>query len=322
MFMSQPKNRRRVFITGGAGFVGTNLAKYFLDKGGFDLTVYDNLSVGSQANLNRAVADSKAKGSVDFIKGDILDFDRLSSAVTGHDALVHLAAHTDVRQSIEDPCRNVTVNSMGTFNAIEAARTRNVDKFVFASSNAAVGEQILPVNESMVPRPLSPYGAVKLYGEALCSAYYHSYGLKTVALRFANAYGPYSEHKTSVVAKFIRIAKQGRVIEVYGDGTQTRDFIHARDISQAVYLAVSNESLSQYPWGQIFQIATGCETSVIDLAKKIMEHADLSPENIKHTPAVQGEIMKNFSDIAKAKDVLNFEPNTTIEKGLNEMVGA
>ena len=211
---------------------------------------------------------------------------------------------------------------MGTFNAIEAARTRNVDKFVFASSNAAVGEQILPVNESMVPRPLSPYGAVKLYGEALCSAYYHSYGLKTVALRFANAYGPYSEHKTSVVAKFIRIAKQGRVIEVYGDGTQTRDFIHARDISQAVYLAVSNESLSQYPWGQIFQIATGCETSVIDLAKKIMEHADLSPENIKHTPAVQGEIMKNFSDIAKAKDVLNFEPNTTIEKGLNEMVGA
>ncbi|GAI75417.1 unnamed protein product, partial [marine sediment metagenome] len=206
--MEQYVNKQRVFITGGAGFIGANLTRYLLDEGGFDVTVYDNLAAGSKDNLEQATADFKQNGSVEFIEADILDYESLSSAISGHNAVVHLAAHTRVRESIRNPAEHLRVNSEGTFNVIEAARREGVDRFVFASSNAAVGEQIPPINESMIAKPLSPYGAVKLYGEALCSAYWSCYGLKTVSLRFANAYGPYSNHKTSVVSKFLKRIKE------------------------------------------------------------------------------------------------------------------
>lgn len=307
--MKPHSNRQRIFITGGAGFIGANLVKYLLDREGYDITVYDNLSTGSKANLDKAIADSNQKGKVRFIQADILDFDPLLCAVLGHSAVIHLAAHTRVLESVADPKENFEVNVIGTFNLLEAARKNKIKKFVFASSNAAVGEQKPPINERMVPKPLSPYGATKLYGEALCSAYYNSYSLRTISLRFANAYGPYSDHKTSVVAKFLRLAKEGRNLEIYGDGMQTRDFIHVQDIAQAIHLIIAHdESGCTSPWGEVFQIATGKETAIINLAKMLLRLAGLPEQLITFAPQVEGEIRKNFSDITEASKIFGFSP--------------
>lgn len=318
--MKQDANKQRIFITGGAGFIGTNLVKFLLDKDEYDITVYDNLSEGSKENLDKAISNSQEHSKVVFIKGDILDFDKLFSAVSGHDSVIHLAAHTKVVESIENPKESLAVNSTGTFNVLEAARINNIGKFVFASSNATVGEQIPPINESMVAKPLSPYGAVKLYGEALCSAYYHCYSLKTVAFRFANAYGPYSEHKTSVVAKFLKRAKQGQSLEIYGDGNQTRDFIHAQEIAQAIHLLIEYDTSQPGPWGEVFQIATGLETKIGDLAQKIVDHFSLGKEKITFSKERAGEIRKNFSDVTKAQKILGFSYKIKLDEGIKELL--
>ena len=309
--------RKRIFITGGAGFIGANFVKYLLDKGGFDLTVYDNLSVCTRDNLKKAIKDSKKKGKVKFVKGDILDAAKLNKSIKEHSAVVHLAAHTQVVESLKIPKKNFEINTIGTLNVLEATRMNKIKRFVFASSNAAVGEQIPPINEKMVPRPLSPYGATKLHGEALCSAYFNSYDLETVSLRFANAYGPYSEHKTSVVAKFLRRVKESKKLEIYGDGRQTRDFIHAQDISQAIFLALKacGGTCKSSPFGEVFQVATGEETKITDLSKKI-NSVKGSKGNVKFSPSRKGEIRKNFSDITKAKKMLKFKPQITLTQGI------
>ena len=155
-------------------------------------------------------------------------------------------------------------NVIGTFNMLEAARQNNVKKFIFASSGATIGEVEPPIHEEKVPRPVSPYGASKLAGEAYCSAYYLSFGIKTVSLRFANVYGPLSKHKNSVVAKFLKQAFSGETLEIYGDGSQTRDFIYIDDLIQAIILSVKSDV-----GGEVFQIATFKETTVDEIAKKI-----------------------------------------------------
>ena len=318
-------NRKKIFITGGAGFIGANLVKFLLDKGCSLVTVYDNLSCGSRNNLKQAIKDSRQKADVKFIRGDILDFNRLNISLKGHNTVVHLAAHTRVIESLENPEDNFRINSTVTFNVLEASRKNKIKKFIFASSNAAVGEQTPPIDERMIPRPLSPYGASKLCGEALCSAYFHSYGLKAVSLRFANAYGPYAGHKTSVVAKFIKRVKEGLPLEIYGDGEQTRDFIHARDICQAISLCIFNN----YFFGnngigaEVFQIATGKATRIVDLVKTIKMAAKPSVNHEIQTRirgVRRGEIRKNYSDITKARNLLGFNPRIELQKGIEDLM--
>jgi len=315
----------RIFITGGCGFIGANLVKYFLDKGNYEITVYDNLSTGSKENLDRAISDSKQKSSVRFIEGDILDKEGVEKETKGHTAIIHLAAHTNVVDSLKNPADDFNINAVGTFNVLEAARENNIKNFICASSNAVVGEQDPPINEEKIPAPISPYGASKLAGEALCSAYYHSYGIKAISLRFANCYGTYSDHKASVVAKFIRRAKQGKPLIIYGDGNQTRDFIRAQDVCQAIYLALSYNPTklenSKRSIDLVFQIATGIETKVKYLAKMISDLVVLSyfpkPE-IQCSSARKGEIRRNFSDIKRARILLNYNPSINLNEGLKK----
>jgi len=318
----------RIFITGGAGFIGANLVKYFLDKGDCQITVYDNLSTGSKENVDRAISDFKQKSSVRFIEGDILDKEGVEKETKNHTAIIHLAAHTNVIDSLKNPADDFSINAVGTFNLLEAARKNHIKNFIYASSNAVVGEQEPPINEEKIPAPISPYGASKLAGEALCSAYYHSYGIKAISLRFANCYGPYSDHKTSVVAKFIRSAKQGKPLIIYGDGNQTRDFIHAQDVCRAIDLALEcdsqalNAGRDTSDLGLIFQIGTGRETEIIKLADMIR---DLAVESgIKASDVVlekeqKGDIKKNYADISKAKELLEFKAQIELYTGLKRM---
>ncbi len=341
-----------IFITGGAGFIGSNLVEFLIQKGYRKIKIYDNLSTGRIEYIEKILANfgsfkklqvkNKIKYRLIFntdapdsglsfniselilhiVIADILDASALINDSKGYDAIVHLAAHTRVLESIENPEKNIQVNIIGTLNVMQAARINNVKIFIFASSNAAVGEQIPPINEKMLPMPISPYGVSKLGGEGLCSAYFNSYGLKTVSLRFANAYGPYSEHKESVVSKFIKNAIKGDPLELYGDGKQTRDFIHTADICQAIYLSLNPDPSNPEPWGEIFQITTGMETSIIGLASMISSISGQLWDHLielKFKNARRGEIRNNYSDIRKAKKILGFRPVKKLNSGVRQL---
>ncbi|MEE9613239.1 MAG: SDR family NAD(P)-dependent oxidoreductase [Desulfatiglandales bacterium] len=302
----------KVLITGGCGFIGANLSRYLLEKGHV-VKVFDNLSTGSEENLRKATAGFEVH---EVIKGDIRDKGEVEKAARNVGAVVHLAGHTNVVDSLESPEEDFQINAMGTLNVLEACRKNGVKNFVYASSNAVVGEQSPPINEEKIPAPISPYGASKLTGESLCSAYHHSFGVSTVSLRFSNAYGQYSSHKTSVVAKFIRRVKDGKSLIIYGDGNQTRDFIYAEDICEAIYLSMNGDC-----GGEVFQVATGVETRVNDLARMVSDLAvssGLERPEIHHENPREGEIVKNFSDIGKIRRLLGFEPQITLREGLKK----
>ena len=327
-----------ILVTGGCGFIGTNLVKYLTERG-HKVRILDNLSTSSTmwtADRRPSTADCRLP-TADLVVGDIRDREMAEKAVAGTDAVVHLAAHTSVVESLDKPEEDWDINVNGTLSLLEACRHNGVNRFIFASSNAVLGEQPSPVDETKVPKPLSPYGASKLAGEGLCSAYCHSFGLRTVSLRFGNVYGPFSEHKTSVITKFLDLARQGKPLIIYGDGNQTRDFIHADDICQAVHLSLTaaDHGLSTADYGlptadsisgEVFQIASGVETSINELAEMIRQMtADprLSTADCrvptKYEPKRKGEIERNYADISKARRLLGFEPGVKVNHGLRDL---
>ncbi len=302
----------KYLITGGCGFIGVNLVSYLLRKDpSLKIRILDNLSTGKAENLKEAGILDK----VDLIVGDICDYDTCIRACKGVDSVIHLAAQSGVIPSIEDPFTDCKINVIGTLNLLKASLENGVEKFIFASSNAPIGESNPPVNENKIPRPASPYGASKLSCEAYCSAFYHSYGLKTLIFRFSNVYGPYSLHKSSVVAKFIKDAMLKKELTIYGDGNQTRDFIYVDDICQAIWLALGCE---KEIWGKPIHLGTGKETRIIDLANFVKS---LFNDNIRisFAPERKGEIKKNFSDISKAKEILGFSPSVELKDGVRRV---
>jgi UDP-glucose 4-epimerase len=291
---------KRVLVTGGAGFIGANLLRMLLQQG-YGVTVFDNLSTGKLEYLEGL--------EVRVVEGDIRDAQLASEAVPGHDAVVHLAAQTGVPGSLEDPRRDCAVNILGTLNFLEACRA-NGARLVFASSNAPLGRQEPPATEDKAPLPVSPYGASKLAGEGYCLAYHGSWGLDTVVFRFANVYGPHSLHKGSVVAKFFKDALAGTPIVIDGDGGQTRDFVHVDDLCHAIVLALKSDVA-----GEVFQLATGVETSILELADLVRE-ITAAPLEASHGPPRQGDVRKNYSDVSKAQRVLGWRPQVALREGL------
>ncbi len=320
-------------ITGGCGFIGCALIRHLLadntDKGAnHRIRVYDNLSVGTREDLADTVGNAaeltETDGStpwagVQLVVGDLLDADGLAQAMTGADVAIHLAANTGVGPSVEDPMADARTNVFGTLNALEACRAAGTGRFVFASSGAPLGVQIPPLHEEMAPHPASPYGASKLAGEAYCSAYFHSFDVDAVALRFGNVYGPGSGHKQSVVAKFIKRAMAGEVLEIYGDGSQTRDFIYIGDLIQAVQKAATTPGIG----GETFQIATAAETTVGELtealADVLAEQTGTRPQVINVAPRT-GDVDRNYSDTSKAADRLGWTSGVTLAQGLGRTV--
>lgn len=309
-------------ITGGCGFIGTSLIKRLLrEQPDAHIRVLDNLSAGTRSDLAEVCAFSDVDpahltthAGVFLITGDIRDTDISLATGTDIECIVHLAANTGVGPSVENPRDDMESNIIGIFNMLESARINNVKQFIFASSGAPAGVVEPPIHEEVAAHPVSPYGASKLAGEGYCSSYYQTFGINTVALRFGNVYGPRSSKKSSVVAKFIRQALNGEVCEIYGDGSQTRDFIYIDDLIDAIVKASCFDG-----GGEIFQIATGVELTLNEMVielKDVFERETGRSMHIKYGDTRLGDVLRNYSDISKAKNMLGWMPETPLQEGL------
>jgi len=292
----------RALVTGGAGFIGSALVRA-LAAAGFDARVLDDLSAGHPANLEGTGAE--------LVRGDVRDLDLVVGAARGCDVVFHLAAGAGVVESMNDPLTNFDQNGRGTLTALEAARRAEVPRLVFSSSNAPLGENAYPASEDKPVAPLSPYGASKATGEAYCSAFHGAYGMDAVVVRFSNAYGPRSAHKGNVIPLFIRRIRAGEELVLYGDGSQTRDFVFCEDLARGLVAAATTPGVG----GQIFQLASGVETSLARLIELIGETAGETPR-VRREPPRQGEIRRNYSLIDKARTVLGYSPRVELREGL------
>ncbi|MBB4303637.1 UDP-glucose 4-epimerase [Rhodobium orientis] len=292
-----------VLITGGAGFVGTNLTAHLNRLGGHQVRVLDNETLGKREHLGDL--------DVDFIHGDIRDREAVSEALDGIDAVVHLAADTRVIDSIEDPRKNFENNVIGTFNVLEAMRDRGINRFVGASTGGAIlGEVPPPVHEEMVPHPASPYGASKLAVEGFCSAFSASYGLRSVSLRFSNVYGPRSFHKGSVVAHFFKQIMAGKPLVVYGDGSQVRDYVYVENLADGIVAALTCD------FDGAIQLGTGKPTTLNELIAAMREVVAPMTFEVEYRDFRAGEIHSTYCDISRARDVLGFSPRMDLKEGL------
>src|SRR5215204_4019886 len=317
-------------VTGGCGFIGTALVRTLMQEGGHRVRVVDNLAVGTREDLAAASdfveispqepGPISSDERVELVVGDIKDAGLALRAAEGADVIVHFAANTGVMPSVEDPRADCMSNVVGTLNFLEAARHNDVSRFVFASSGGTViGEAEPPIHEEMVAHPVAPYGASKLAGEGYCSAYFQTFGIGTVALRFGNVYGPLSGHKNSVVARFIKRAREGEVLEIYGDGTQTRDFILVDDLIGAIRLSATVEDVG----GEVFQIATSSETTVQELTDRLipaLAAGGIENIHVRKTAARRGEVRRNYADTSKAQRMLGWKADVGLDEGLRRTV--
>ncbi len=320
--MSFPKS---ILITGGCGFIGTSLIRSLLARDNPPrIRVLDNFEVGIPEDLGavtpyiRAAADAcHGLDGVVLVKGDIRDAKTMSQSATGVDCIVHLAANTGVGPSVQNPLLDMECNIIGTFNALEAAREHGVKSFIFASSGAPAGKVTPPIHEELPPHPVSPYGASKLAGEGYCSAYSLTFGIETVCLRFGNVYGPMSKKKSSLVAKFIRQALMGEPCEIYGDGTQTRDFIYIADLVRAICLAMEKDVA-----GETFQIATGAEMTIQEVAEKIKAALGRRGRRMEivYTDPRLGDVKRNYADTSKAARMLGWACEMDIDQGIEATI--
>jgi UDP-glucose 4-epimerase len=296
---------RRILVTGGAGFIGANLYRE-LAAADYQIRVYDNLSGGSEAYL---------PPDTDLVVGDILDPERLRASVAGFDAIVHLAAHASVPNSIENPRFDFEQNVVGTFNVLEAARDVGVARVVLASSNAVAGAVAVARPDARL-EPTSPYGAAKAATEHLGHAFAASYGLGVVSLRFSNVYGPCSLHKSSVVAAFIRDGLHGQPLTVFGDGQQTRDFVYVGDLINGIRRIL--ESPRSRMRGQALQIGSGVETSVEHVADLVS--GEIGGVDRVHLPARTGDVRRSVSDISDTTADFGFTAHWALADGIRETV--
>ena len=289
-------------VTGGAGFIGSTLTRMLLECG-YEVRVYDDLSSGSRDHLEGL--------DVELVTGDVRDLDALCGACAGADTMFHLAAGAGVVDSIERPIENFDLNARGTLLALWAAKQTGVGRFVFSSSNAPLGDNAYPASEDKPVAPLSPYGAGKATGEAYCSAFHGAYGFPAVAVRFSNAYGPRSGRKTNVIPLFIRRIMAGEPLTIYGDGTQTRDFVFVSDLANGLIRAAETPDVG----GEVFQLASGVETSLNDLVRLLGDVSGTEPV-VNHEPPRAGEIQRNYSLVDKARARLGHTPEVPLAEGL------
>ncbi|MCX5971234.1 MAG: GDP-mannose 4,6-dehydratase [Coprothermobacterota bacterium] len=297
-----------VLVTGGAGFIGSHLVEALV-QAGRSVRVLDDLSSGSLGNLR------EVQRSIELLKGDIRDDGLLKAAMRGAEGVFHLAAISSVERGVKEPMLVQEVNVGGTLAVLEAARAAGVKRLVFVSSAATYGDNPhIPLCEEEALRPLSPYGASKVAGEAYCGVYHHLGFLQTVILRFFNIFGPRQDPSSpysGVISLFCRNATRGLPSFLDGEGTATRDFLFVEDACRALLLAMGREEAA----GRILNIAGGQETSIRTLGETIYRLAGLPFQPINRPPRL-GDIRRSLADARSAQALLGWEARVSLEEGL------
>jgi UDP-N-acetylglucosamine/UDP-N-acetyl-alpha-D-glucosaminouronate 4-epimerase len=300
----------RCLVTGGAGFIGSNLVRALLERG-HPVRVLDDFSTGRKDNL------ADVAGHLEVVRGDLRDPDGVRAAVRGVARVFHEGAIPSVFRSVKDPTSSHEANATGTLNVLMAARDEDVERVVYASSSSVYGDaETLPVGESAPVHPLSPYGVSKLAGEAYLGAFHGSYGMATVSLRYFNVFGPRQDpgsEYAAVVPTFVSATLEGRPARVFGDGEQSRDFTFVGDVVAANLLAAE---APEEAWGRAFNVAYNVRHTVNELLATIQglvpgEHQP--PERVEPRP---GEIRHSQADTALAAKLLGYEPAYSFEEGL------
>ncbi len=307
------KKKPLCLVTGGAGFIGSNLVDGLLSKN-FRVRVLDNLSTGKRENL------AHIGSRIEFVLGDICKDKDLRKAVRGVSYVFHMAAIASVPRSVAQPLVTHEVNVTGTLKLLEASRKAGVKRFIFTSSSSLYGEtDKFPSSEEDLPRPESPYAASKIMGEYYCRNFSTLYGLETVALRYFNVYGPRQNPRSryaNVIPIFLKRLLDGTPPEVHWDGKQSRDFVHVDDVVAANLLAMKKPGIS----GEAFNIGSHSEARVIDCLIGIQKILGLKKIKIVHTPKRKGDVRRTFADIAKAKRLLGYRPSVPFAEGLRKTV--
>ncbi len=300
----------KYLITGGAGFIGSHIARALLSQGA-DVCVLDNFSSGKRENLKNL--------DVEIIEGDLRDADKVKAAVKGAEVIFHEAAFVSVPESMQKPQECFDVNVTGTSTLFEAARKANVRRVVIASSAAVYGDsEIMPLAEDTPLKQLSPYAASKRVDEIYADLYTRSFGLEVAVLRYFNVYGPRQRPDSMYAAAvpiFIRRMLDNKPVTIFGDGGQTRDLVNVRDVAQANLLAASHPAAA----GQIFNVCTGVETRLLDLLDILYEIFPNAPKHIHAEPRA-GDIYRSIGTPKKIMDTLGFKPQVSLADGVKEAV--
>jgi nucleoside-diphosphate-sugar epimerase len=302
----------RYLVTGGAGFIGSNIAEELANRGE-DVVILDDLSTGCEENIEHI------RSQITFIKGDIRDAGMVKKSLDGVDYVLHQAALASVPRSIEDPAFVNDVNVRGTLVLLEQSRLAGVKRFVYAASSSAYGDsEVLPKREDMVPRPLSPYAVSKLSGEHYCSVYAAVYGLPTVSLRYFNVFGPRQDPNSqyaAVIPIFISKLLRGEQPTIFGDGEQSRDFTFVENVVEANILAAH----WRHAAGQSINIACGERYTLNELFERIREIVGCAVEPI-YTDPRPGDVRHSQADISIARELLKYSLSVPFERGLERTI--
>lgn len=300
-------------ITGGAGFIGSNLARRLVGQEK-EVRVFDNFSTGKRENLN------DLWGKVEVVEGDLRDLALVMEAMDDTELVFHLAALPSVFRSMKAPNTTNDVNVTGTLNVLQAARAKGVKRFIYASSSSVYGNSNdLPKQEEMVPKPVSPYAVSKLAGEYYCQSFSNLYGLETIVLRYFNVFGPYQDptsEYSGVIAKFVNALIHGRPLTVFSDGQQSRDFTFVDDVVDATLAAATSPSDCS---GEVYNVGRGRRASLHELIKILARVFETEPKVIYGEPRA-GDIRHSQAEISKIEERLFFKPKVSLEEGLRRTV--
>jgi nucleoside-diphosphate-sugar epimerase len=300
-------------ITGGAGFIGSNIAEELI-KRGEKVRIIDNFSTGKRENIE------EFKDKIELIEGDLKNINDVKKAVEGVDYVLHQAALSSVPRSVEDPLSSNANNIDGTLNLLVAAKEAGVKRVVIAASSSVYGNtQVLPKTEDMIPNPLSPYAVTKYVEELYGKVFHNIYGLETVSLRYFNVFGPKQDPDSpyaAVIPKFITKILKGESPVIFGDGEQTRDFTYVANVVEANILAATSENVGH---GEVINIACGESISLNQLVKKINEILGTNVKPLYDKPRI-GDVKHSLASIEKAKKLLGYRVNVKFEEGLKKTI--